>query len=39
MSKKKDQVPTIRSSEAEYLTFVAASCESVVEAVYMDEDV
>jgi len=39
MSKKKDQVPTIRSSAAEYLTFVAASGEGGVEVVYADEDV
>ena len=39
MSKKKDQVPTIRSSAAEYLTFVVASGEGGVEAVYADEDV
>lgn len=39
MSKKKNQVPTIRSSAAEYLTFVAASGEGGVEAVYADEDV
>lgn len=39
MSKKKLTVPTIRSSAAEYLTFVAASGESGVEAVYADEDV
>jgi len=39
MSKKKLAVPTIRSSAAEYLTFVAASGESGVEAVYADEDV
>ena len=39
MSKKKPQVPTIRSSAAEYLTFVAASGEGGVEAVYADEDV
>jgi hypothetical protein len=39
VSKKKDQVPTIRSSAAEYLTFVAASGEGGVEAVYADEDV
>ncbi len=39
MSKKKKQVPTIRSSAAEYLSFVAANCESGVEAVYADEDV
>ena len=35
----KTQVPTIRSSAAEYLTFVAASGEGGVEAVYADEDV
>ena len=39
MSKKKLTVPTIRSSAAEYLTFIAASGESGVEAVYADEDV
>ncbi|MGK5093462.1 virulence RhuM family protein [Deltaproteobacteria bacterium TL4] len=39
MSKKKISVPTIRSSAAEYLTFVAASGEGGVEAVYADEDV
>jgi len=39
MSRKKLSVPTIRSSAAEYLTFVAASGESGVEAVYADEDV
>jgi len=32
-------IPTIRSSAAEYLTFVAASGEGGVEAVYADEDV
>ncbi len=37
--KKKAEVPTIRSSAAEYLTFVAASGEGGVEAVYADEDV
>lgn len=31
--------PTIRSSAAEYLTFIAASGESGVEAIYADEDV
>lgn len=31
--------PTIRSSAAEYLTFVAASGEGGIEAVYVDEDV
>jgi len=39
MSKKKTIVPTIRSSAAEYLSFVAASGEGGVEAVYADEDV
>ena len=39
MSKKKSPAPTIRSSAAEYLTFVAASGEGGVEAVYADEDV
>jgi hypothetical protein len=39
MSKKKKQVPSIRSSAAEYLTFVAASGEGGIEAVYADEDV
>jgi hypothetical protein len=39
MSKKKTPAPTIRSSAAEYLTFVAASGEGGVEAVYADEDV
>jgi hypothetical protein len=39
MSKKSPPAPTIRSSAAEYLTFVAASGEGGVEAVYVDEDV
>ena len=39
MSTKKTPLPSIRSSAAEYLTFVAASGESGVEAVYADEDV
>jgi len=39
MSKKKDTAPSIRSSAAEYLTFIAASGEGGVEAVYADEDV
>ncbi len=39
MSKKKKLTPTIRSSAAEYLSFVAASGEGGVEAVYADEDV
>ena len=38
MSSKKN-LPTIRSSAAEYLTFVAASGQGEVEAVYADEDV
>lgn len=36
MSKKKISAPTIRSSAAEYLTFIAASGEGGVEAVYAD---
>ena len=39
MNKKKYQAPTIRSSTAEYPTFVATSGEGGVEAVYADEDV
>lgn len=39
MSKEKKSAPTIRSSAAEYLTFVAASGKGGVEAVYADEDV
>lgn len=39
MSKSKKTAPTIRSSAAEYLTFVAANAEGGVEAVYADEDV
>lgn len=39
MSKKTTQLPTIRSSASEYLTFIAASGEGGVEAVYADEDV
>lgn len=39
MSKKKNHEVSIRSSAAEYLTFVAANAESGVEAVYADEDV
>lgn len=38
MSSNKN-LPTIRSSAAEYLTFVAASGQGGVEAVYADEDV
>ena len=37
--KKKSTPPSIRSSAAEYLTFVAGSGEGGVEAVYADEDV
>ena len=41
MSKKKNQAPTIRSSAAEYLTFVAAvgDAESSVEMRYEDENI
>jgi hypothetical protein len=39
MSKKKKSEISIRSSSAEYLTFIAASGEGGVEAVYTDEDV
>ncbi|MGL4667687.1 MAG: virulence RhuM family protein [Saezia sp.] len=39
MSKNKKLVPSIRSSAAEYLSFVASSGEGGVEAVYADEDV
>ena len=38
MSPKKISVPTIRSSAAEYLAFVAGSGESNVNAVYADEN-
>jgi len=38
-SKKKDEVSLVRSSAAEYLTFVAASGQGGVEAVYADENV
>lgn len=38
-SKKKQQFSTIRSSAAEYLTFVASSGDGGIEAVYADEDV
>ncbi len=38
MSNKKN-IPTIRSSAAEYLTFIAASGQGGVEAIYDDEDV
>ena len=42
MSKKKNmgkEVSTVRSSAAEYLTFVAASASGGVEAVYADESI
>lgn len=39
MSKDKNTSPTIRSSAAEYLTFIAASGEGGVEAIYADEDI
>ncbi len=38
MSNKKN-TPTIRSSAAEYLTFIVASGHGGVEAIYDDEDV
>ena len=37
-SKKKNEI-SIRSSAAEYLTFVTASGEGGVEAIYADENV
>ena len=39
MQRKNNEIATIKSSAAEYLTFVAASGESSVEAVYADENV
>src|SRR5690554_1092904 len=39
MSKNKKIPPSIRSSAAEYLTFIAASGEGGVEAIYADEDI
>lgn len=39
MAKKKQEISIIRSSAAEYLTFVAASGQGGVEAVYADENV
>ena len=39
MGKKKNSVSTIRSSAAEYLSFIAASGEGGIEAVYADENV
>jgi hypothetical protein len=38
-AKKKAEVSLVRSSAAEYLTFVAASGQGCVEAVYADENV
>ena len=37
--KKKKEEVSIRSSAAEYLTFIAASGEGGIEAAYADEDV
>lgn len=37
--KKKNEVSIIRSSAAEYLTFITATGESDVNAVYFDENV
>jgi len=39
MSPKKAEVSIVRSSAAEYLTFVAASGQGGVEAIYVDESV
>lgn len=39
MSKKKSPTPTIRSSAVEYLTFVAASGTSDVNAIFADENI
>lgn len=39
MAKKKQEISIVRSSAAEYLTFVAASGEGGVEAAYADENV
>ena len=39
MSKNKKQVPSIRSSAAEYLSFIASSGEGGVEAIYASEDI
>ena len=36
---RKNEVSIIRSSAAEYLTFVAASGEGGIEAVYADENI
>lgn len=39
MSKDKANFPSLRASAAEYLTFIAASGEGGVEAIYADEDI
>ena len=39
MSKNKSTTPTIRSSTAEYLAFIATNCENGVEAFYDDENI
>lgn len=39
MKKKKDKKSIIRSSSAEYLTFIAATGESGVETIYADENI
>ena len=39
MNKKKKEVSIIRSSAAEYLTFITATGESGVNAIYCDENV
>lgn len=39
MSDKKDITPSIRSSTVEYLTFIAATGEGGVDAVYADENI
>ncbi|WP_019896141.1 virulence RhuM family protein [Hydrogenovibrio halophilus] len=39
MSRTKNAPPTIRSSAAEYLTFIAATGDGGVEAIYADEEI
>jgi hypothetical protein len=39
MSKKKTDIGIVRSSAAEYLTFVAATGESDIEVIYADENI
>lgn len=39
MSRNKADLPRLRSSAAEYLTFIAATGEGGVEAIYADEDI